>query len=43
MQMLAKSFHREAYLAVTATYIGPYREICYAYLNAANQLNLAHT
>jgi hypothetical protein len=41
--MLAKSFHREAYFAATATYTGPYRETCYAYLNAANQLNLAHT
>ena len=41
--MLAKSFHREAYLAATATYTGPYRETCYAHLNSANRLNLTHT
>jgi hypothetical protein len=35
-RMLAKLFHHE-YVAVTATYTGPYRETCYAYLNAANQ------
>jgi hypothetical protein len=40
--MLAKSFHREDYLAATVTYTGLYRETCYAYLNTANQLNLAH-
>ena len=36
--MLVKLFHREAYVAATATYTGLYRETCYAY--AANQLNL---
>ena len=41
--MLAKFFDREAYVAATATYTGPYRETCYAYLNAANQLHLAYT
>jgi hypothetical protein len=40
--MLDKLFHREAYVAATATYTSLYRETCYAYLNAANQLNLAY-
>ena len=42
-QNVAKLFHRETYVAVTATYTGPYHETCYAYLNAANRLNLTHT
>ena len=39
---LAKFFNRRAYVAATATYTGPYRQTCYAYLKIANQLNLAH-
>jgi hypothetical protein len=42
-RILAKLFHRETYVAVTATYTGPQHETCYAYLNAANRLNLTHT
>jgi hypothetical protein len=41
--MLAKLFHRETYVPVTDTYTGPYRETCYAYLNADNRLNLTYT
>jgi hypothetical protein len=42
-RILAKIFHRQTSVAVTATYIDPYHETCYAHLNAANRLNLAHT